>query len=47
MQVAERVRARDGIAAAALMMGTPPNKEILQDAGQLTPRTAARPGQTI
>src|SRR5690349_24801702 len=36
MQVAERVRARDGITAAALMMGTPPNKEILQDAGQLT-----------
>ncbi len=36
MQVAERVRARDGISAAALMMGTPPNKEILQDAAQLT-----------
>src|SRR5690349_5870290 len=36
MQVAERVRARDGITAAALMMGTSPNKEILQDAGQLT-----------
>jgi succinyl-CoA synthetase alpha subunit len=36
MQVAERVRARDGITAAALMMGTPPNKELLQDAGQLT-----------
>ena len=36
MQVAERVRARDGITTAALMMGTPPNKEILQDAGQLT-----------
>ena len=41
MQVAERVRARDGITAAALMMGTPPNKEMLQDAGQLTPGGAS------
>lgn len=41
MQVAERIRARDGITAAALMMGTPPNKEILEDAGQLTPDGAA------
>jgi hypothetical protein len=35
MQVAAQLKTRPGIADASLVMGTPPNKEILQDAGLL------------
>src|SRR3954471_3689922 len=37
MQVAVRLRALDGLEDASLMMGTQPNKEILEEAGLLTP----------
>lgn len=48
MQVAERARALAGIADAALMMGTEPNKELLQDAGLLAPEgEAAGPNDLI
>jgi succinyl-CoA synthetase alpha subunit len=36
MQIAAQLKARPGIADASLMMGTPPNKEILQEARLLT-----------
>src|SRR5690242_18865284 len=35
MQVSAQLKMRPEIADASLMMGTPPNKEILQDAGLL------------
>src|SRR5437764_5786252 len=35
MQIAAQLKAIDGIAEASLMMGTVPNKEILQEAGLL------------
>src|SRR5690348_13176068 len=41
MQVAGQVRALPGIADAALMMGTDPNKEMLRDADLLTDEGAA------
>src|SRR5690242_18947565 len=41
MQVAGQVRALPGIADAALMMGTDPNKEMLRDADLLTDAGAA------
>src|SRR5690348_16967039 len=41
MQVAGQVRALPGVADAALMMGTDPNKEMLRAAGLLTDEGAA------
>src|SRR5437762_1620424 len=41
MQVAVRLLAVEGIAEASLMMGTEPNKEMLRDAGLLTPEGEA------
>ena len=48
MQAAVRLRAVAGVGDAALMMGTAPNKELLQEAGLLTPAgTAAGPNDLI
>src|SRR5438876_410597 len=48
MQVAVRLRALEGIEDASLMMGTGPNKEILEEAGLLTPDgQAAGPNDLI
>jgi FdrA protein len=37
MQIASQLKAIEGLAEASLMMGTPPNKEILAEAVMLTP----------
>ncbi|HEX9988186.1 MAG TPA: acyl-CoA synthetase FdrA [Chloroflexia bacterium] len=48
MQVAVRLRDLDGIEDASLMMGTQPNKEMLAEAGLLTPESdAAGPNDLI
>src|SRR5881392_4294513 len=48
MQVAVRLRDLDGIEDASLMMGTEPNKEMLGEAGLLTPDgQAAGPNDLI
>jgi succinyl-CoA synthetase alpha subunit len=48
MQAAERLRTRAGIADAALMMGTDPNKEMLAEAGLLAAEgQAAGPNDLI
>src|SRR5207248_7137494 len=48
MQVAGRARAVPGVADAALLMGTVPNKELLADAGLLTAEgQAAGPNDLI
>jgi FdrA protein len=48
MQVAVKLRALEGIDDASLMMGTEPNKEMLRDAGLLTPEgQAAGPNDLI